>query len=1134
MAECVNPKYEDKASRGPVGSVPEGDPYAQFGAHRGPEVAADAHASVERLRAILKEAQDNIVSMTADGSLSGTIKLNNEMLAGLSKIASSEARRQELIRIDSLMQAIERNERDLTRIGQSVQSNESLWKRFTTDMDYKLVDDSARLKAYFLSIIGETGRGADNNLGVSVLQSTINMMRGRTSYYERQMGSLMGRVAQWIGRGSKASPQDAMHWIGDVAAANQVKQRNDNLLAVWGEKAAFHDAEAAKFEARARRALDERGEPTDESKKLVDKAIVQREAADEYREWIADLRARRNEDSIEWTDEKGEIRKTRCCGYLDGEAAVLREESLRKLGEIGIGEDQVGEIIAGMRKIYLDAEDSLTRNHQVSHTQLERWREVRDFLPFVHDSDNANELGTSVSVYTPGYLHLAEGMTEHPVNVWDSLHHFARRSAYRVGMSDVAQLLYNVHRAKGAASGLRVTKWGSVSHLSKEDYAKYLQTIASGGLVSDVIDAKGNVQRVYIRFDNGFKSLNRKGDPSGKLFDGAMLNEALTGLARRSDKLGFVGKVTGGYGMMFTRFNPGFPLVNSVRDFGERMYNMLNRDYRDAAGNIVPGTAVAGSMVANTSRAFRVATDAAWGRMDMNANTPEARYLREFIKQGLDSVWLKDLGTDVRGIGDALSPASSVPYLRDAAKTMPGRAAQGLMKAFDGWNSMMNNIAPLAQYMALREHGVSAKEAGVAVGEMLNNNLTGKWTNFLRSFFPFVRPTLQGARALLRSFGLAADARGGFSFRPRNAATMLAFGAGAGALYSFFRDGLGESEGGAYNMDAIGVSQIASALPFMPDGEGGYLKLPVPFGVQRVLLGMAAATDRVNRGVISPEEGMFQTIATLAKQVSPADFPEWAMRSDPIAWLGQAFAPSLLRPMVDVMANKNFAGRPVVWGGQGGDEGVEPKAYKGYAATAPMYKSMAREIFEDTGMDFAPEQLRALARGYSGGILRGLLALKESDNPGIDEMRKTSVQELGPLLTALGGTMYYGKLRDADMQMFFDAKSRLLQDVKYAGVEWKNEKLAKARNPEAYRAWRVQQLRDRGWSEEKLADLDTVLRLDAEIRKSHQDWRKPLLEAVRMEDDGDELKSRFRQKFDAEHSIYAEAVETLNLFHGGW
>ena len=81
MAECVNPKYEDKAARGPVGGVPEGSTHAQFGAHKGPEVAADAHASVERLRAILKEAQDNIVSMTADGSLSGTIKLNNEMLA---------------------------------------------------------------------------------------------------------------------------------------------------------------------------------------------------------------------------------------------------------------------------------------------------------------------------------------------------------------------------------------------------------------------------------------------------------------------------------------------------------------------------------------------------------------------------------------------------------------------------------------------------------------------------------------------------------------------------------------------------------------------------------------------------------------------------------------------------------------------------------------------------------------------------------------------------------------------------------------------------------------------------------------------------------------------------------------------
>ena len=544
-------------------------------------------------------------------------------------------------------------------------------------------------------------------------------------------------------------------------------------------------------------------------------------------------------------------------------------------------------------------------------------------------------------------------------------------------------------------------------------------------------------------------------------------------------------------------------------------------------------------MIANMTRAFRVMTQTSWGKMDMNARTPEAQYLREFSKMGLDVGYLKDLGVTVRGLDDSLVPgsdASTVPYLSDAAKRMPARVASGMFKMFDAWNSMMNNTPAFAQYMALREHGLSMREAGVAVGEMLNTNLSGEWTRGLRNIFPFVRPTMQAARALLRSFGLASDASGKFSFsgKERNAGFAIGSYVVLSSLYGFLRDGMGESEGGGYAMDALSVSQVAGALPVMPDEDGGFYKLQVPFGMQRIALGMAVAVDRVERGVISPEDGLFSIVATVAKQVSPADFPEWAMRTDPISWLGQAFAPALLRPMVDVMANKNFAGRPIVWGGQGGDESVEPKAYKGYSTTAQSYKDTARAIFDATGIDLAPEQVKALMRGYLGGPLRIGTELMESGNPGTDEQRKSSSQVLGPVLTMLGATMYYGKLRDADMQLFYDAKARIMQDVKFSGVQWKNEELAKGRNPDAYRAWRVQQLRDAGWDEAKLADLDLILRLDSELRKSNQNWRGPLLEAVRLDDDGAELKSRFQRKFDSEHSIYANAVENLNMFHGGW
>ena len=1148
MARCIDPEYDKIHSNGPVGGVPAGSREAQFAHQRAVDAAREAHDNAALVRAVHAEARDNIVQMMSDGALSEGFRLNAKMLAELSEISSAAARRHELVRMDGLLRRIEQNARWLTRIGQSGQSHESLWTRFVTDMDSKFVDDTARLKAYFLSVISETGRGVDNNLGASVLQSTINMMRGRTAYYERQMGGLVDKVSGWIGIGGKATAQDALRWIGDVSAARQTKQRNDNLLATWKDEAAYHRQNAHELEVEGRGKRYDAGIEPDaakarelelEASRYLSKAGDELDLANSYEDKIRRLRKYRGDEANGDKDDGGG--RVFCCGYLDGEAAKLLNDSMAKLAELGIGEERVNEIIAGMRKIYMDAEDSLARNHQVSHDQLTRWREVDDFLPLATAKDNANDLNTAISIYTPGSLHMADGMTENPANVWESLHHFVRRSAYRVGMTDLAQLLYNVHKSKGAdASGLVVEEWGSVKNLSRYDYEAYLRTINSGGIVSDVVtDAQGTVKRVFIKFRPDFKSTDSSNVARGRLFDGRSLNETLTGLARRSDKLNIVGKAVGRYGQTFTRFNPGFPIANSFRDFGERMYNMMNRDYYDANGQLVPGYTVATSMVANTLRAFRVMTASSWGRMDMNANTPEARYLREFSKMGLDYGYLKDLGTDVRGVDDMLVPgseASTVPYINAAAKSMPVRAGQGLLRMIDAWNGMMNNTPAFAQYMALREHGLSMRDAGVAVGEMLNNNLTGEWTRGLRNVFPFVRPTLQAARALLRSFGLASDASGKFTFsgKGRNAGFALGSYVILSSLYGFLRDGMGETEGGGYTMDALSVSQIAGALPFMPSDDGGFYKMQVPFGMQRIALGMGVVLDRVERGVITPEDGVFHLLATIAKQVSPADFPEWAMRSDPLSWLGQAFAPALLRPMVDVVANKNFAGRPIVWGGQGGDESVEPKAYKGYATTAPWYKDMAKAVFDATGIDLAPEQVKALVKGYLGGPLRLLAELKESDNPGIDEMRKTTSQALGPWLTAMGATLYYGRMRDADMQLFFDAKSRILQDVKYAGVQWKNEELAKGRNPDAYRAWRVQQLRDAGWSESKLADLDLILRLDSELRKSNQDWRPRLLEAVRLDDDGAELKGRFQRKFDSEHSIYANAIENLNLFHGGW
>lgn len=1152
MPNCISNAVNQRYPNTPLGGNPAGTPRAQYAQQGAPQAFRGVVNSLDDLLILHDETVANIRQLTSVGAVPVGTKVTAGMLKELSRIASAEARYYAAEHIALMDKARVENAQMLTRLRMSERSESDFWLRLKTDANERFVDGTAKLQAYFLNFFGMEGRTADQNVGVRDLLSTVDRLRGMTERYERYFHDMLNKARKVLGRNSKATAMDVMRDVGTIATQPLTKMRNDMLIGRWEYQASQLRDAIVKLDAKIAGSRNQAA--IDRYTKARAKLQV---SFDHFAGNARELRQRRNEDSISWFDRAGNEHKTACCGWLDGEIAKEAGEAWTRLKEYGFTDAAVNELIGDMQNLYKMGERSLVEGHQVSLKQLRRWApNVEGHLPFVHPRDNAMEAATAVSLYTPGSLRAIQGSTERPANVFDSLHHFIKRSVYRTSMSRLAQTLYNMHRAAAERklagrtvsdaefsqiasdeSGLLVTPYRNISSMSREDYSRFMAAVNGGGVVSDIVNAKGEVERVFIRFRSNFMSPD-----SGRTYTGAQLNDVLNGITRQSDHLNLLGKGTAKVSRLYTYYNLGFSPANGVRDFVERAFNMSNRDYVDERGRTIPGYKIVGAMIANLPRAFRMAFNSAWGRNAPDISTPEGRFVDEFRSQGLDAVYLKDLGREFRSFDSSLDPnapqprssvADKVPYLKAVQSTM-GRAGGFLGKFLDAWNGTMNNAPALAQYIAMRELGLSADTAGAGVGEMLNNNLTGTWTSWLRTFFPFIRPTMQGARAMLRSFGLAADAKGGFSFRPRNAVTAFIMYNVASALYAFTRDGLGETDDGAYNMDAISIGTLASGLPFMPNGEGGYLKLPVPFGMSRIALAFAAGQDRVERGVMAPEDFAFAVMSTLGKQVAAGDFPEWSMKENPADWLMQAFAPSLVRPIVDVAVNRNFAGGPIVRGSNQGEDSMEAKSSKGYAATEQWYKDFAKAMFDQTGYDLAPEQVKALMRGYLGGPLRFITGMIESDNPAVNEERQSSTQDLGSFFTALGMTMYYGKLRDADKSLVYGAMDKLRRDVRREGVEWNNPELAKARNPDAYRAWRVQQLRDKGWSESKLADLDLMLQLDSELRKSRQNWREPLMQAFNEDDDGEALRDAFNRKFDEEHSIFRRGVEGFNLYHGGW
>lgn len=1122
MDACYDESYARKGAESSSYNSKEGEPRASGRFKSSFEEDLRAEREYISRQEAKAEAEQNIIDGIASGAVQPGFRLPAGVEAALAKLATAEQRKYEIWRRAAEELARAENERVMNRIGQSAQAKSGLWLRIASWFNEKFVDRNTPLAKFFLNMLAEEGRGAENNTGVSVLNAAINGMVGHKRFFDKLHSEMLHDANKLCAKNPDMDGGDLLNSIGIIINCRQAKSRNDVLYNRWR-------TEADEIRKRA-------GVETDAELK----AQLMREAgALEYK--ARRLREMRHLDR----QPDGDAEKVVCCGYLDGEAAKIEADELAKLDSAGISRSVVDDFYKRMYGVYQQAENLLIKSGQISEGQIRRMPKIDGFMPFVPYMDNLAESMSNIDVYQPGSFKAMQGMTEHPASAWHALRHFTNRAAYRAGGVHLAQLLYNMHQKLGDQSGLRVKKWGNVNRMSNYAFNQYLRETSNeyggGGIVSDVlVNAKGEREKVFIQFDQRLLD-EVAGGPGRSMHVAKELNKLLGDIGKSADKLGVLGKMTGFMGQMYTKLSLGFSPINGLRDFGERMVNMANRDYIAAGGTHIAGYQLMGSMAANVMTAKRILFDAVRGKLD--PNTEYGRYYSEYVQQGCDPVMIRDLnapgqGLDTvvgqrRGVVSMLAEEHLPDGLKEALKTagVYGETANNWLNAYNSW---FNNIAPLAQFIAMRKRGMTARAAGNAVNEMLNNNIGGTALNTLRAVFPFARPTLQGARAMLRSFGLGVDAAGRFK-KPdaRAVATMVGTYAAGSMLYGFARDSLGEDDSGALNADSLSVSQLASSIP-MPTGDGHYIRIPVPFGIPRIALALAVATDRAERGIIDPDEAAFAAMAQVAKNVSPQSFPEYAAKENPAAWLLQAFSPELLRPVVDVGTNRNYRGRPISYKAGGGDEGMEPKAASGYAATNPTYKKMAVDILDATGYDLAPEQVQAIVKGYTGGVGQLFRSYIESENPAVQEERKTAAQEMGSFLAAMGGTMYYGRVLDADKTLFYEAKARLESDVRRENVEWNNEELRKKKDPDAYRRWRVQQLRDKGWSEAKLQDLDTMLQADAAIRKSHQTWRKPLLEAFNADDDGTKLKETFRKKFDGEADYYSGAVANMNLYHGGW
>lgn len=783
---------------------------------------------------------------------------------------------------------------------------------------------------------------------------------------------------------------------------------------------------------------------------------------------------------------------------------------------------------------------------------------VRSYVPMrTRKGNQAGALNDS-DVYTNRTYAAFSGLTERPDSAWATLQFFAHRAAKDIGYKSFGQALWASYlegmkreggsllpksssaKAGGTYNGLQAHYYNQIlarsisSDLSSDALrarAMLNSREGGGGIVATVpiTDSAGNtrMERVLLNFDAEWRD-------DAMNISGADLNRALSIDEIRQESNEFVKRVTGAtssYGQLFTRFTPSFAPVNGMRDVAERFVNMMARDYVDVDGNNVAGWTLAPKYAANTVRAFNALYQIVTKSID--PASPMAQSWNEFVNSGLYMNPSRHVGLENQP--SKFNPRTGkverrfVDNLLDAG----GGAGRKAMAFLDGWNDWYNNIASFAHYLTLRDANVPPRRAAAGVLEMMNLYNKGTYTDGFRALYPFVKPTIQSGVALFRTLGLAPDAQGKFRPNMRGMATFVGLYSIASMLYPAIHRAMGQDEDGNWRADTLSMSQWQSYWPIPIGDDGEFFKVSNGFGLIQAAITAAIGKDRVERGLMRPEDLAFELMFAVGKNVTPGNFPEFNMSTNPAAWWARMISPSVTMPLVELATNTNYLGSNIYYEK---DEWT-PRADSGLATTQKNYHAFAKLLHDVTYgyVDLAPEQIRAIVNDIAVGPLRFISTAVESGDIGItngelrrkDTKRLTAVEEVGPWWTAMGATRFYGKTGDTNRSLFYQALNAMQTRARQDGVDMSSSGTSSKEEGDAKRR---EKLLAAGWSLEDADDAVMLWRAERDLRKVARDFSGSFQSIWDSAETSDDIKPAMDKFADDRIAIFRRVVQSLNYY----
>lgn len=563
--------------------------------------------------------------------------------------------------------------------------------------------------------------------------------------------------------------------------------------------------------------------------------------------------------------------------------------------------------------------------------------------------------------------------------------------------------LFEFDQKNPEAVRLQVLKDGTIGFVTKTTEFQ-----GSGEGAVTYIDNDGSVKRIVIH---------------DKWLAAAMRGENRAPISAYVNTLR---KYTGIMTQYMTARNPAFAIVNPIRDLPSAIINIgssieenIQRGLLEKTGDIQKGVVkdvVSGKLMKliwDISKYDTLGTKFDTSKYDAGLVSD----LNDWRTYGghtrmIDEMTVKDMAKSVRKELKEKGPIKSVAnklidymdVLSDTTENTTRFAVyRNFMKAFrenlnkrakeEGWSD-----AKYAEELDIAKQ----KSVNIALECTVNFTRKGAWANAYNPLWAFSSASLQSFARICRNLWRPTSTpQQNFKRVSKFLATGMAFPLMWGTVA---RAIMGDDDDGINRYDKIpDYVKYGNLIIPMPFSDGGYIKIPLPYGYN-VFTAAGTIFDDVIHGNTSATKGSMSLLKIAMNGVSPIDPSEQGIL---------AFVPTLFKPVVEVAANVNFAGAPIMPSGPGTDSLADHM--KSWASTPQAYKDAAALINFISGgwitkdgigmVDISPETIEHITMSYSGGIgriLQQMITLATSPAFG----HEVGVKDV-PVLNRLYGTTTY-------------------------------------------------------------------------------------------------------------------------------